>query len=1033
MVSFFTFILLLLTATFVLLQNGLYIDAITTQNIKIKQLYIKWNEKIDVSLQEISINKNNSSKSSKFEYKNIDNYLKSLSRSSDLFSSVTVEKIKFNDVSASFKYREGEDGFLMASSPLFKLESSLNIKRNFLNMRITTLKYLKRNIQLSGDMYFNFKDIVVYGNINVDVNSDVNANLFLAIDEERLIYKLKNNKNIKSINYLINTLNLPKEVKFWALDAIDMDYLSVENVSGFIDFNKSNQILKNIKVKATVHSLNYTYNKKLDAIHAKTTELELKNGVFYIYPKNAYSYGTYLNKSWIKIDFTKKEETLTLQLLFDGMLNKDTLKILNAYKIKLPFLQNSGTVATNLTLNIGLETISIVANGEFFTKKANFDYLGLNIDVYDALIKLKNYDVSIDNMLAKYGNIATSRVDLRYNASAAQGKVIFNADTVNLNDIASLNQKLLKIVYDISPKNDMIHIEKSMWKKDEITLKIDAISIPFDLERLLLQVPTTYFEVKDVSAGFIEGVVNLKDLTASFNTDVLALSYSNVKLNQSNTQINITYDKKLNISSKNKISINVNDLDIDFRNFNLELNHDAYKIKDTFVSIDNLLSTKLDFNYDVKTKENQIILSKLNIKKDDKTIFTKSTLKLETILAENSTTVTSNELDVKFINNGDGWNLKANSLSKLAEDSQFLQDLNMTQGDISVSKNINKKAINFKANVNYPYKVLIVDEKPIENYKISGQLIDKNMHLNVQNKIDMTINEDINVYIHDCGINIPQIRNFFNDINISSDKNGTSKTILNSKNIYFDLGSNRKIISDTIQLQYVNSILTAQLIHKNGTAGLKLNDDKFHLYGSNFNDEFMEKISSLSKFKGGTLDFSVNGKLEDYNGVFYINDTTVLDYKVLNNVLAFVNTIPSLVTFSLPGYSKNGLKVKTSYGKFNVKDGLFNVSDFVIDSKEIDIFGKGVASIKNDTIEATLNLRTDLGSNISKIPLVGYIIFDGDSISTNMSVTGKLSDPDVKSLLAKDIIVAPLNILKRTILLPFQLISNVIGDTNDSK
>ena len=36
---------------FVILQNGLYIDSISLPNIKIKQLYIKWNEKLNISFR----------------------------------------------------------------------------------------------------------------------------------------------------------------------------------------------------------------------------------------------------------------------------------------------------------------------------------------------------------------------------------------------------------------------------------------------------------------------------------------------------------------------------------------------------------------------------------------------------------------------------------------------------------------------------------------------------------------------------------------------------------------------------------------------------------------------------------------------------------------------------------------------------------------------------------------------------------------------------------------------------------------------
>ena len=183
----------------------------------------------------------------------------------------------------------------------------------------------------------------------------------------------------------------------------------------------------------------------------------------------------------------------------------------------------------------------------------------------------------------------------------------------------------------------------------------------------------------------------------------------------------------------------------------------------------------------------------------------------------------------------------------------------------------------------------------------------------------------------------------------------------------------------------------------------------------------MDKLFALSKFKDGKLSFSMAGKTKDYKGLIHIKNTTVLDYKILNNILAFVNTIPSLVTFSLPGYSKNGLEVKSAYINFNSKDDIFDITDISLDSKEMDIVGRGTASFTKNEIDINLNLVTDLGSSISKIPVVGYILLGEDSISTSMSISGKLDDPNVKSLIVKDIAIAPLNIIKRTLLLPFHL------------
>jgi hypothetical protein len=193
------------------------------------------------------------------------------------------------------------------------------------------------------------------------------------------------------------------------------------------------------------------------------------------------------------------------------------------------------------------------------------------------------------------------------------------------------------------------------------------------------------------------------------------------------------------------------------------------------------------------------------------------------------------------------------------------------------------------------------------------------------------------------------------------------------------------------------------------------------LYGNNFGDRFMNKLFALSEHKEGKLEISVYGQTNKYEGMAYIEKTTIHDFTLLNNILAFVNTIPSLVTFSLPGYSTKGLEVNNAYAKFNFENDIYFISDMLIDSKEIKILGKGLASLKYNILDLDLNLKTDLGSSASKIPIVGYIIFGEDSISTSLKIDGALDNPIVNTTIAKDIILAPFNILKRTFLIPYHL------------
>ena len=1036
-VSFLSFIFLLLVTIFIILQNGLYIDNISITNVNVKQLYIKWNEKVDISIKEISIDNKQSNIQTKINYKDVDRYLKSLSLASNWFKSIVINKIKFNDATASFKYKDGQRGFIVASSPDFHINSSLYFESGFLNMHIIELKDFKREINLNGSIFFNPKDIELSALINININNDLDAKIFFDTNEKRAEYKLIANKELKDITHLINIANLPKEVRYWALDAIEMSHATIDSASGFIEFDKLDEAYKNIHIKATANKMNYAYDKQLDSIHTQKTLLEFKDGILYIYPKEAYSYGMYLDKSWLKIDFTTKEEILTLHLLFDGKINKSMLKILNRYKIKLPFLQKKGTVATNLTLAVNLITIDIDAKGDFFIKKANVDYIGLNIDIFDAYIKLDNHDVQIKDMKAHYKDIAKATVDVKYDAKTSKGIVSFRTEYIGLDKGALvLDKNPINVTYNISPKGDTINVDKSKWKYNDYILNINKVTLPFDLDTLLVKLPVTYFEAQGIGSGFIGGNINIKSMKINLRTDILKFKHFGIEFSKSNTPVNISYDEKLIISPVSNVLFHINDSEFDLNNAVVEIGAQNINVHHAnLLSTDGLLSTEVNAFYDMNNHSGIFDLKNLNIEdKANKNLyyFKDSTVLSFSGLKEN-VNIFCEELNSKLTINDLGWSAEIDSLAKLSDNSDFLKDVNLTKGKVNLSKSNNEKSIRFTADIVYPYKLLVKNNKPIHDYKIKGKISSKKSVLNINESIDVKIDDSIAVNIKNSGINIPELLNLLADMNTSSSENSVKSLTVDALNSHLYIGHDRRVISDEIHLQYAQKILTAQLKHKNGYAGFKLDNKKIHLYGENFNNKFMENLFSLSKFKGGKLNFSMNGTISNYDGLFYIVDTTIVDYKMINNILAFVNTVPSLATFSLPGYSKSGLKVKSAYMNFNAKNSVFHISDFFLDSKEIDILGGGVADLNKDKIDVTLNLKTDLGSSVSKIPLVGYILLgDDNSVSTTMKITGKLSNPKVKSLLAKDIAVAPINIIKRAFLLPYDLLQS-IGDTNKSK
>jgi len=1028
-VSLLIFIFLLLFIGFIVLQNGLFLNEVSISNIHIKQLYIKWNEKLDVSIHEIKVSQNGFKTKTHIDYKELGNVLQSLARTSYWFNSLIVEKIVYKDVIGSFKYHSSHKGFFLASSQDIELDIALSKTDDVLLLNVKKLYDKKRDITLFGNIYLDTTKTQLHTNLNINISNELDLTLFLQSTTTQLYYKVVSNKEIIDYKHAVSLVNLPKEAKYWAYDAIKMSHVDISSAYGYVDYNRLDNLLKNIHITATIDKLHYTYNKDLDAIHTQDTQLEFKDGFLFIYPHEAYTSGKYLGTSWLKIDFNQKEELLTLKLLFSSLLDKDMLKILNTYKIKLPFLQKKGVVKTDLSLDIGLRELDVDAKGSFYTKKANFDYLGLNIDVYNANIELDNYDVKVEGMQASYKDIAKASVDVTYNASTSQGQIDFKFKHIAIKGLSldTINTPL-DVQYNISNSGDSIDVNSSLWHFENQKINVDALHIPFDLKELKLQIPTTFIQDTNIGSAFLSGSVDLDAMTAHIDVDILKFNYEGVSLSQSNTPLKISYDKKLSVFSKNEIFFKVSGSNYKVTNFYLEIDEKEILLKHTKLNIGKYITTKIYANFNPATKKSHISLSDF-VLTDPNTkniLYKNKKILLSLSNINNVLKINSRELSGEFSSQEKGWKLQLNALGRIAKNSALLKKLHLEKGDFTLYKNKNDKYTRFKANVVYPYKILVKDNIPLKEYKIKGKVYDEKVYVSVNKKIYITIKDSIDVKMDKTSININEVLRAMKDIPTSTKKSKTLNVLLTATDSTLYINKNRHVLYDTLDIQFYKDILTAQLKYVKGSAGLRFEDKKFHLYGKNFNDKFMNKLLFLSKFSKGNLDFSLSGDVNDYAGVIYVKKTIIKDYKTLNNILAFVNTVPSLVTFKLPGYNNEGLFVNKAYINFEYKKNIYHLNDIYLDSKEIDIFGNGIADLKNDNLDIVLNLKTDLGSDLAKVPLVGYIILDKDTISTTLSIKGKVSNPKVKSLLAKDIVLAPFNIIKRTLSLPYLLIKDAV-------
>jgi len=1028
-VSFLSFIFITLLTVFILLQNGVYIKDLDLPNLKIKQLYIKWNNKIDITVNEIKINKKNSNKKTDINYKEIGNYLKKIRLFNNWFDQIIINKIIFNDTEGSFKYMHDHNGYLNIHSRDFVLNASLFFESKYFDIHIDKLKDIKNNIELDGDIVFDAYLLEITSKLNLNINNEVLSDVFLYTNTQKLFYKLRAKENIKSIVHTVDMFNLNKKVRYWIVDAIDAKDITLKDAYGWLEYKNISQAYKNLYAKAVLNNLKYTYDKQLKSVDTKNTIVEFKNGVLNIMPQDAHSYGFFLDKSWLKIDFTKKEELLTLYLLFKGALSQDVLNILKRYHIKVPVVQNSGSVDTNLTITVGLRNIKVHAHGKFLATEGNFTYLGLNIDAKNVDLTLDDFIVKIKNMDAKYQDIATARVNVNFDAKNQKGVIDFKTKHIGFKQLdlnLDSSKKDLHIVYTISPKQDTIAIDKSKWIFKNQHLSLEKTTLPFDLSTLTALIPTTMLNLNNNASMYLSGKASLKPYSFDIKVDLFKFVYENIKMMQSNSMLELSYkNKKLTLHTTDEILLKINNHLSAFDDFVLKLDNDKIIFDIDKLRYEDSIKAKATGYYNLINNEGDVQISNLKIKDKQikKIIQDQRIINLFIKQDKLGTHVDIKDLDINYLTSNDGWKLTINSIEKLAKRSKKLQQYHITNGNLVVSQQRDTNITNFTANIIYPYKLLVQNNIPTDKYKISGSWKDdtKTSKITINDSLKINFKDNIEITGDKIGINLNAIFKYLNDMD-KTESNSLNKNIfVDITNSYLWISKDRHVISDAIDIQYFNNTTTAQLRYKKGEAGFKFDNGEFHLYGDDFNDYFMDRLFALSRFKGGKLSFSMHGTTKEYDGIFYISDTTVVKYKILNNILAFIDTVPSLVTFSLPGYNKNGLKVKSAYADFHSKDDVINFKNIYLDSKEIDIVGRGTTNIQKNKIDLMLNLKSNLGSSVNKIPVVGYILLGDDTISTSLSITGKLSDPTVKSLIAKDIIVAPINIIKRALKSPFHM------------
>lgn len=464
-------------------------------------------------------------------------------------------------------------------------------------------------------------------------------------------------------------------------------------------------------------------------------------------------------------------------------------------------------------------------------------------------------------------------------------------------------------------------------------------------------------------------------------------------------------------------------LALDSQSLLVNMDNHLIKVSSQNTRYKDLLLADSDFilNTDSKTLSGDLLVHSFVLSQDSPEILTlqNQQLPFEVDFSNDSQIqISLPTLDFQGVLQADS-SFKIQNLSALLPFSKLLQDHQITGGEAQITtRNFEEFFGEFLLHSSQQI-LLDKNRKPLESMQLSLHYTPNGMTLKSQDSSFQYHNNK-----EKRELNLKNLTISLDNAQKSMESNASLPLFITGESSDL-LFQNRTILSNSFSLSLVNNELKATLKHKNGQAQIYKKGEHLTLDAKEFGDAFINTLANKKIVTQGRFFANANtdskgvliGKLELLN-------TTINQLSILQNLMAFIDTIPSLLSFKTPGFNNQGYYLNEGSITFGYNKDFLAIENLDFKGSSIDIQGKGIISLKSQNIDFYAQLITakSLSGIINKIPLVNYILLGKEgTISTGFSITGNLNNPTITTKTAQDLLLSPFNILKRVVTSPFEI------------
>ena len=501
------------------MKNGISIDHLKIASFTIDRLYLKLDKKLILRADKLTIPRSRKRQA-------LPNLEEGLDRFNEIlryFETIELKEVNFKNDRYSILY---SDHIFYMVNDLFEIATHQITRVGERVQAVIDLVYIKEyDIRLSGKLVYNYKrdTALVKGSAEY---RDIHADFLLNKKRSNLYFAIRS-KRFRALKPLIDQLHLPPAISPWIGERVRAESYRLQSLKGAAKLDRDGIRLlpATLTGSASLEGVTIDFKDGLNCVEAESMKVSLRQGRLYFDAEKPHYAATSLKGSRVSIThlFDRAPVTLKLDLLFDSRLDRELLKILEAYHIDIPLLQKRGKTLSRVRLDIDLKSKKVdcicdfepgdgemeIGDFAFLTEQSGTVHIENDIVKLDRIaIGGKGYRAWVGGEIDLKRQRAKLKLDLDYFHLEKDGKIFF-----------SMGKRILPVEIEYG-KDTVISIpslklEVRIARKDRSgTIVLGDIAL---LRQSLRGLPITInggkltLRTEDFKAFTFKGVLNRRD------------------------------------------------------------------------------------------------------------------------------------------------------------------------------------------------------------------------------------------------------------------------------------------------------------------------------------------------------------------------------------------------------------------------------------------------------------------------------------------------------------------------------------------